>query len=144
MDVREQVQRGLRRLKQAMARIEADMAEKAHVPLDPPIAQEDRNIIIDLIRLAIWEEKEQDRPHLTPDKEGIDWMWIYGKKLAYVSRAEDNETFWITNRRHEFLKMLFHQGSSIEELELAFAQSEKAIRKELARQGLLPAEDPLK
>ncbi|MCA9472627.1 MAG: hypothetical protein MRJ96_00745 [Nitrospirales bacterium] len=143
MDRSEQVQRGLRRLKQAIARIEADLDNKAHLPLDPPIAQEDRNVVIDLIRLAIWEEKEQDRPRLTPDKEGIDWMWICGKKLEYAPRAEDDETFWITNGRHEFLKMKFQHGDSVEELQLTFAQSKQAIITELIRQGLLPDETSL-
>lgn len=135
----DRVDKGLGRLKQAIARIEHDLNGTTPHRVDPSIDPADHDIIMNLVRLAIWETIEPEWSHLKPEDEGGRWFWAFGRQIG-IDHTPD-EKFWTMNRRLDVLKQFYEAGHhSIEELEIMFEG--RPVKKQLRKLGLLPASNP--
>jgi len=138
MAMKEKAEKGLWRLKKAMARIESDLNNTTPHRVDPSISPTNHEIIMKLIQFAIWEQFEP-KPQFKPEDEEKTWCWALGKQGRMIKESE--EVFWTTNRRSDLLKQRYEAGrDSIEELELMF--DGRPVTKQLIKLGLLPPSDP--
>lgn len=136
----EHVHHGLWRLREAINCIEADLSGKHRKRHNSSISQADHDIIMRLIRFAVWDSPNPEYPHYKPEDEDQEWYWLVGRQIG-IDNTPD-EIFWTMNKRLELLEQSFKEGLSIKELEFRFQWRD--VKPQLRKLGLLPSSDPLK